>query len=406
MTQDPVDLACKPWWTQDRVRLLLADLIQAELARLQPLTADAVALSASDLDLDALGLSSLAFIDLATTVAVQFRLDETGHDSMLMERRRLADWVKTVLASRRTCDETIGFLTSGSTGQPKLCLHALALLEQEIEFFAGLFADRRRILRVVPCHHIYGFLFGWMLPARLGIPVLDARRILPSAVLRQTCPGDLVVGYPAFFALASRIPLQVGEDVVAVTSTSPCPPEVWQALAELGCARIIEVYGSSETAGIGWREGADDPFCLLPHWTRVPGSPEHLQRPQTAGPPCFWPLPDRVLWTGERQFQVLGRRDGAVQVAGINVYPERIAACLREHPEVAEAVVRPTGTGADPQLKAFVVPTNACQDLQGLPNRLHRWLTGRLLPHERPRSIRVGFEIPRSELGKLADWEE
>lgn len=396
-------MALKPWWTRASVEAFLGDLIQAELAR-----AGMRALSppASDLDLETLGLGSLAFIDLATRVAVQFRLDATGHDTRLMDSRRLDEWVDLVLESRAQQDETIGFLSSGSTGQPRLYWHRMALLEQEIAFFGGLLAGRQRVLRAVPCHHIYGFLFALMLPATLGVQCLDVRQNLPSAVLRQTQPGDLLVGHPSFFELATRLPFRIAEDVILLTSTAPCPPELWQRLAGTGCRQVIEVYGSSETAGVGWRDGPAQPFALFPYWSRKPASEGRIGRLDPSGQWLTFELPDRIAWLDERRFQVLGRRDGAIQIGGLNVYPERIAACLREHPEVAEAVVRPTGSGADPRLKAFVVPAATCRDPEGLPDRLHRWLAGRLLPHERPRSIRVGPKLPRSELGKLADWDE
>ncbi len=398
--------ALRPWWTREGVRAVLADLVRAELERLDPLVLNRIGVVDPRLDLADLGLSSLALIDLATTVVVQFRLDETGYDAQVVNCRCLEDWVELILESRAARDESMGFLTSGSTGQPKLCLHRMAFLEQEIEYFAGLFADRRRILSAVPRHHIYGFLFAFMLPARLGIPAVDVRQVLPGAVLRQALPGDLIIGYPAFFELACRVPFKLTEEVVALTSTSPCPAELWRVLAELGCARIVEIYGSSETAGIGWRDQPQAEFQLLPYWSRVPDAPDHLQRRDAAGTVYPWALPDQVLWTDDRHLKVLGRRDGAVQIGGINVYPERVAACLREHPEVAEALVRPAGQGANLALKAFVVPSASCPDPHQLPERLHLWLTERLPPLERPRSIRVGSALPQSSLGKPADWDE
>ncbi|MET0990744.1 MAG: hypothetical protein ABWX66_00005, partial [Lacisediminihabitans sp.] len=50
--------------------------------------------------------------------------------------------------------------------------------------------------------------------------------------------------------------------------------------------------------------------------------------------------PDHVERTGERSLRPIGRRDGAVQVAGYNVWPERVAQVLRETEGVAEAAVR------------------------------------------------------------------
>lgn len=398
-------MTLKPWWNPGSVQALLLDLIQAELARLRPGLQDAARLRAPDPDLGALELDSLEFLDLATMVAIQFHLHETGHEAALTTRRRLSDWVEIVLESRACQDGAIGFQTSGSTGQPKLCLHDMDLLEQEVAYFATLLGERRRILRAVPCHHIYGFLFAFMLPAHLGIPVLDTRRTLPGAVLRQACAGDLVLGHPAFFDLATRAPLEMASDVVVLSSTSPCPPELWQRFQALGGVRAIEIYGSSETAGVGWREAPEAPFRLLPHWSPDPESPGRIRRPGVGGKPLSLELPDRFQWLDTEHIQVLARRDGAVQVGGINVFPERVRACIERHPEVDEALVRPDGREPHVRLKAFVVPSARCSDPAHLPERLQAWLAEQLSAPERPRSITLGPSLPRSALGKLADWD-
>jgi acyl-CoA synthetase (AMP-forming)/AMP-acid ligase II len=45
-----------------------------------------------------------------------------------------------------------------------------------------------------------------------------------------------------------------------------------------------------------------------------------------------------------------------VQVAGVNVWPQRVAEALRAHPDVLDAVVRPMRADEGERLKAFVVP--------------------------------------------------
>ena len=403
----------KPWWSTATVRRLLADLSAAEIARLRPRLGgvrrapDADGESPPDpLDLDLEhDLDSLEFLDLATAVAVQFHLYQTGLDDALMASRRLADWVTTILRSRARWDESISFQTSGATGRPKLCTHPLAFLEQEIGFTADRLRDRRRVLSVVPCHHIYGFLFSIMLPACLGIPVLDRRGALPGRVLRHAEPGDVLIGHPAFFDLATRAPVSVAADVVAVSSTGHCPHPVWERLGMAGLAAMIEVYGASETAGIGVREASGDPFRLMPHWSRVAGADGRIVRLGLADGPVVADLPDRVRWVDEARFQVLGRLDGAVQVAGINVFPQRIQSRIREHPEVADALVRLASADQGGRLKAFVVPGLGCRDPAGLPERLHAWLAERLTTAERPATITVGARLPQSPLGKPTDWD-
>ena len=405
-----------PWWTPDSVRSLLNDLIAAELSRLRPGLPPGQRPGPDREpapDLDDLGLDSLERLDLATTVAVQFHLSETGLDRALLAQARLGDWTAIILESRRRWDQAISFQTSGSTGRPRMHPHALALLVEEIDWFAERLAGHRRLLLAAPRHHIYGFLFGLMLSARLDLPVLDVRDRPPTGVLTSAQPGDLLIAHPAFLELARRGPGRIAPGVSLVTSTAPCPPELWLDLVSAGCDRILEVYGASETAGIAVRTVAAAPFALLPHWARAreatggepAGSTTLLVRRDGKGGLLERALPDAVAWLDDRHFRVLGRQDGAVQVGGVNVYPERVRACLRAHPEVAAAAVRLGGPAQGGRLKAFVVPAADCQDPAGLPARLAAWLADRLTPAEQPRAITLGAQLPRSRLGKPQDWE-
>ncbi len=408
----------RAWWTPELVARLLIDVIFAEVTRtrpgllgvrqlLAPLT-DAPLHVTNPLlnqDFSIFNLDSLEFLNVVTAVAVQFHLHETGAEQQLLEQRHLRGWVDAVLTSRAQWDEAMSFLTSGSTGQPKLCTHSLAWLEEELAFFSTQFSDRKRILTAVPFHHIYGFLFAVMLPATLGIPARDVRDSLPASVLRRAQPGDLIIGHPAFFDLALRTPLPLAPDVWVVSSTGHCPPQLWQQFHNVGIAQVTEIYGASETAGIGTRHAADAPLRLLPHWSRVPDRADVISRLDANGAAVTVALPDEVNWLDATQFQVIKRHDGAVQVGGINVFPERVRDCLLRHPDVAAAAVRQASLELGGRLKAFVVPSATCDEVAQLPERLHVWLITRLTAPELPRAITVGTELPRSPLGKLADWD-
>ena len=87
------------------------------------------------------------------------------------------------------------------------------------------------------------------------------------------------------------------------------------------------------------------------------------------------------------------------------MFPRHVERCVRAHPEVADALVRLASAEQGGRLKAFVVPGAGCSDPQHLPERLHAWLAERLAPAERPRTITVGAQLPRSSLGKPTDWD-
>ncbi|MBK1618216.1 hypothetical protein CKO42_07115 [Lamprobacter modestohalophilus] len=115
-------------------------------------------------------------------------------------------------------------------------------------------------------------------------------------------------------------------------------------------------------------------------------------------------LQDHLDWLDHERFYVLRRRDGAVQIGGVNVFPQRIERLLCTHPEVAEAAVRQASAEQGGRLKAFVVPVIDCVDPAALAERLDAWLASRLTALEQPRAIQIGRQLPRSAAGKLIDW--
>lgn len=121
--------------------------------------------------------------------------------------------------------------------------------------------DTRRVLAAVPAHHMYGFLFTMPLPARLGCnDVIDICRMTPQAVAAIMQSGDLVVSHPAHWSLLARHANRLPPGLQGVTSTAPCPDALAIALEVMGLGRLMQMYGSSETAGIGTRTAAGSAF--------------------------------------------------------------------------------------------------------------------------------------------------
>lgn len=354
-----------------------------------------------------LNADSIETVGLAGRVNELFHLYESGTEDNLLKGRTLGDWTDVIVAARRSADARLTFLTSGSKGVPKPCTHRTAELMQEIEQLAMIHSSRRRIVGMVPPHHIYGFLFTVLLPAELGVPVLDAREIAPGALVKELRACDLIVGFPLVWSFLSRSLESLPRDVDGVCSTGACDEEVARRLFDKGLARLSEYYGSTETGGVGVRHLIDQPFVLHPFWTRsaVSGDGAFLTRALPDGSRSD-PIaaPDMLEWMTERTFVVRGRRDDAVKVAGINVFPERVASVLISHPAVREASVRLMRPSEGDRLKAYIVPDSPESELDGLRKELEGFIQRWLEPHERPKSIAFGPALPRSPLGKPADW--
>ncbi len=349
---------------------------------------------ATTIDEDGLGVDSLARLELVARVAGFFHMPETGAEDYLLVHRSLGDWAEIVGESLKRYAARVTFQTSGSTGAPKRIAHEWADLDAEAEAAAAALPGVRRVLALAPPHHIYGFLWTVLLPQAAGAAVCDLRGLAPGAALREAGPGDLIVATPFLWDLA----LRSGGDArgaIGLTSTAPAPARLWDAARAGGVARLLEIYGSTETGGLGWRDAADSPFGPAPHLLRD-GETLRRARDGVALAP-----PDDLAWTADGRFRPAGRRDGAVQVGGVNVWPERVAAVLAEHPLAAECAVRLDHETA--RLKAFVRPA-AEADPAALQAALSRFAAERLTPPERPTRFDVGPALPRTETGKLRDW--
>lgn len=354
------------------------------------------------LDEEGLGFDSLALLDLCTATNEFFHLFESGVEDYLFVRRSLGEWITIIARGLALQANNLGFRTSGSTGQPKLCVHARAALETEIRVLGNILPEARRVVSLVPPHHIYGFLFSVGLPLHIGIPVLEGRALAPAALARLLQPGDILLATPFLWSMVLRNLRCLPTGVTGITSTAPMPGALARALREAGLSRLVEIYGSTETAGIGWRENEAAPFRLFPHWS-FGRDEQHLLRRIGPGEPEELTVMDRLEPCGEAGFRPAGRLDDAVQIGGTNVFPARIAATIKAIPGVADCAIRPDGTEATRRLKAFVVPEMGIA-IDSLERLLRETVDRSLSAPERPVHYSFGAELPRNTMGKSTDW--
>ncbi|MBB4607806.1 amino acid adenylation domain-containing protein/non-ribosomal peptide synthase protein (TIGR01720 family) [Xanthomonas arboricola] len=96
---------------------------------------------------------------------------------------------------------------------------------------------------------------------------------------------------------------------------------------------------------------------------------------------------DRVRWNAQGELEFLGRVDGQIKIRGHRVEPGEIAALLRAHESVSEAVVAVRGDGALRRLVAYVVPAvaneaevNEALLVRALRERIKRHLPDYMMP--------------------------
>jgi acyl-coenzyme A synthetase/AMP-(fatty) acid ligase len=299
--------------------------------------------------------------------------------------------------------------SSGSTGEPKAIPKAWPQLEAELRVQMALWGQalaETRVLASVSHQHIYGLLFRILLPLALGRP-FDRRSIdYPEQLAVQTAPWTLIAS-PAFLSRLDPAIPAAGCRLI-VSSGGPLQPEdAHQARALLG-QLPVEIFGSSETGGIGWRQRhqVQTPWATLPGVeVRVGPDQGLLLRSPFLAEDGWLACADRILMTGAG-FELLGRQDRVIKLEEKRISLDEVEARLQALPEVELAAVLPLQQGQRQILGAVLVLSEVGiarwaelgqgRFLLALRQQLRPWLE----PVALPRSLRRVESMPVNAQGK------
>jgi acyl-CoA synthetase (AMP-forming)/AMP-acid ligase II len=260
--------------------------------------------------------------------------------------------------------------TSGSSGTPKAIQKTLAQFDAEVRTLErqwGALLGSATMLASVPHHHVYGLLFRVMWPLAAGRAFDRATSMEPlqlAARLAQ-CGRGAVVSSPAQLA---RWPELAGFDAlepapcVFFSSGGPLAAEAASACARVHGAAPVEIYGSTETGGIAWRQQHESDA-----WRPVPGV--EIRRESDGAlavrSPHLghdgWHRTDDAIVVGDDdgRFRLQGRLDRVVKIDGKRVSLPEIEAQLAQHPYVAQAALALLPGASRERLGALVVLTEA-----------------------------------------------
>ncbi len=376
----------KPWHAcPELVARWLADFIIGQMRQLRPNYAvpeqfSGIALNRDDADID-----SIELIDVASALYVALDAEASGSLDATPIGRSFASWCAFVeYAAART--ELLSFYTSGSTGKPRRVEHRLCDLDAEIrDFLPQLCAGGvtpLRIVTVMPSQHLYGFLFGVLLPAQLNLPVLALQGQAPAVVRAQLQTGDILIAHPKFWVAAlepdaafTPAKPRWPTPMLGISSGQALPDEIF-AQAQLQQMRMLEIYGATETAGVAWRD-APGPMTLMSRYIFADAGRSEI----TQLVDCYHrgravAFPDQLQRTAEGRLHVLARHDRVVQVAGVNVHLEHVERTIRALTGIA--AVRVDIDADTKRLSAWLV--SDVLDEAGLRRQLHAQLSSAELP--------------------------
>ena len=348
-----------------------------------------------------------AELDAVAGRVAGFFTSESLRPAGLLPLATLGAWADAVVALWGNEPNVVTFFTSGSTGDPKPVLRHLFFLEQDARFTAEQFETIGRIVVLAPPHHIYGFIYAILLPKLYGLECFDGRGLAPAALVERLEQDDLVVATPFHWNLLARH-AEMLPRVHGLCSGAPLPPQTTLALKAKGLGKWLELYGSTECGAMGYRQDPEAPFTLCPHWApcdaQTMGQETFTRRSADGALSAPYVFQDHLEWVDSSRFFVRGRRDEAVQVAGVNVFPARVERCILESGLVAECAVRLMHPDQGDRLKAFIVTHQGQTPDPTMKDQLNAFLASQLGPLELPRSITYGDKLPCTPMGKLMDW--
>ena len=313
----------------------------------------------------------------------------------------------------------IELFTSGSSGEPKRIVKPLAVLEAEcrvLESQWGATIGKAVIVATVPHHHIYGLLFRLLWPLLAGRP-FDALTASEPSTLHQRltrCPHAVLVSSPAQLA---RLP-ELHElatfgphPQLVFSSGGPLPAAVAEAFLAGWQRAPHEIFGSTETGGIAWRQQIDGDVA----WTPLPGV--RIDRDDDGALRVTSPfiaddaslrMEDGMEHCTDGRFVLTGRLDRIVKIEEKRLSLPDLEARLASHPWVAScaAAAIPSSNGRRTLIGAVVLATPAGQaalaeDRRQVSAALRAHLADHFDSVLLPRRWRFVEALPYNDRGKL-----
>lgn len=245
--------------------------------------------------------------------------------------------------------------TSGSSGAPQAIPKRLSQLASEVDVLEAMFGASlggdAAVVATVSHQHIYGLLFRVLWPLCAGRPLLAESVAYPeelAAVLAER--PALLVSSPAHL---KRLPALAGwQDAssqlrAVFSSGGPLSEQAAYACADLLGKAPIEVYGSSETGGVAWRQrarpaGGGAASCAA--WTAFPDVAWRLEeegmlavRSPHLADDNWLQLADRAAAAADGRFELRGRADRIVKLEEKRISLDALEAALCASPLVREA---------------------------------------------------------------------
>lgn len=309
--------------------------------------------------------------------------------------------------------------TSGTTGTAQAIPKRLSQLSSEVATLESLFGATlgdATIVATVSHQHIYGLLFKVLWPLTAGRAMHACIQNFPEELLKLMARNSCVlIASPAYL---KRLPDHLAWSGVAglravFSSGGPLSAEVAQHTGKLLGRIPVEIYGSSETGGIAWRQRStvsDESWLPLPRVAWRITVDEHLlevRSPHLADDDWLR-MADCALAHGDERFLLNGRSDRIVKIEEKRISLNAIETLLAasELVSTVRVLVCEEVPGQRQRLAAFVMLSRQGRDVlngagkRALNQHLRDLLLDTIEPVAWPRRWRYLEQMPTDAQGK------
>ena len=287
--------------------------------------------------------------------------------------------------------------TFGTTERPRYVEKTMAELLCELEVLAAAIPKATAVLSTVPLSHLYGLLWGALLPLRMGARIVSHEALLPADVAAVLVREgvDLMISTPAH--LRAMRDVQMPRGLRVISSGARMPSELQLGLADMHGWTVTDVLGSTETGGIATREHPLRGWRPLPSVTvTAPTGQLVVESPWCAKTA----IDDRIELRPDGTFQYLGRANELIKVGGKRADAHELEATIRSVPGVTDVAVLVHATiGKEPRVVcAISVAEGIVVGREDVAAAIRRQFDSVFVP----KTVKIVAAIPRTDRGKIA----
>ena len=310
--------------------------------------------------------------------------------------------------------------TSGSTGHPKAVRQRMKEFEEDNAFIMKKWGDEflsRKLCATVSQHHIYGFLFTISLPFSLAVPFRRKRIEFPEEFNSLDDEEYMIIAVPAFLKRtnmefdegiheAKKLPLK---NPWIFTSGGVLLPEVAMRTLEVFGFCPLEVYGSTETSGIAYRQRTKDgdewtPFDNAKIWADKDDGCLTIISPYIKNPEGF-KTGDLVDIHEDGRFILKGRADSIVKIEEKRISVVEVENRIGQTGLVADCCVVPMSDRRQYLAAAIVLNKDGQEKFRGMDKfDINKFFHDYLLQYFEnvviPKKYRYLYKIPCDVQGK------